>query len=125
MKPEFRIAIAAESAEGVVDTLSRELGIAFTGHDSSYKGEYWQCRDEGGCVIEVSHNDDPMYLPEDPPEEAYFEPRFADFAVLLWTDVAEAMQSRLWAAVQRHYPGSEKIVAPNPTGNSDATPPGR
>lgn len=125
MRPEFRIAIAEESAERVADTLGRELGVAFTGHDSSYKGEYWQCRNGDGGVIEVSYNDDPMYLPEDPPEEAYFEPRFADFAVLLWANVVESMQSRIWDAVQKQYPGSERILASDPTGNPNAAPHGR
>lgn len=113
MKSELRIAIAAEDAEDVSGTLTRELGFTFAGHDSSYKGEYWQHQGEGSWVIEVSYNDDPMYLPEDPPDEAYFEPRFADFAVLLWTNVAESMHSQIWAVVQKHYPGSEIIAPPN------------
>jgi len=125
LRPEFRIAIAVESAERVADTLSRELGVAFMGHDSSYKGEYWQYRDKDGGVIEVSYNDDPMYLPEDPPKEAYFEPRFADFAVLLWANVAESIQARIWDTVQKHYPGSERILAPDPAGNPNAAPLGR
>lgn len=109
MNPELLLALATHDAELVATCLQRELGLAFEAHDSSYKGSYWRHEADDGSELEVSYNEDPMFLPGDPPEEKYFEPDFKHFRVLLRASVPASLEQSVLAVVQRTYPESAVV----------------
>jgi hypothetical protein len=110
MKTEVKIAVAVDDAQLVAAHLKMQLALPFELHDSSYKGEYWLYQSEDREEkVEVSYNEDPMFLDGDPEDEAYFEPQFKDFRVLLTAFVSTDLAGCIVSAVKSGFAGSVLI----------------
>jgi hypothetical protein len=108
MKSELVIAVRCDDAELVAVHLKAVLGMSFAAHDSGYKGDYWRHATSDGGAIEVSYNDDPMWLPGDPDEEQFFQPKFAEFGTLVSVYGSEALAASVLGAVNAGY--SDSVV---------------
>ena len=108
MKSDLNIAVAAQDAELVARHIGRALGVEFTGHDSSYKGNYW-LYEAGDSTIEVFYNNDPMFRSGDPPEDQWFQAAYKEFTVLINAYGSPALCAQVWSATQAGYPSSVVI----------------
>lgn len=73
------------SPEQLRDQLSELLGVEFTAHDSSYKGEYFWAGDLRGEQFEIQ----PNQIPGDDGEWDLMEEDFAEYQVLLYVNRTE------------------------------------
>ena len=77
------LSVLVPDLDDVARQIETAIGVSFSRHDSGYWGNYNLIEPPAGGEIRVYYNRDPLYLPDDPPDEYFFEAAFPEHQLLV------------------------------------------
>jgi hypothetical protein len=77
---------SGDAIDRVAVRVTAALGVPFHARESSYYGDPYYSSPLPESSLKLTENADPQFLPNDPPEDAYFVAKASDCRYILWCD---------------------------------------